>query len=330
MRKRPLKSLLILFILAVSPSAFRAAGHVKTNFAGRAILGIVRAHLPASPNRQADKSGENGIPFGFWNLPMNAIRTPLYNGSVIEESNPTNIIPDLEAARSAEVRVFIRFVGGRHNYQDPATGCFSATLWEQRLARHAQLNLKPFVDDGTLMGNMMLDDVTNRDYWCGAPIPYSDVEAVARYSKRLFPYLPTAVRADMKYLEGYKNWVYLDMGWATYRANKGDVQKYVDFHTSTARALGLGLVTGLNLTDGGDGKSGIPSYWNPAHGSAMSAEEITRYGRTILDNPYVCGFFMWDWVPEYLARPDIASALKGLQQEAAKHPRTACVVRNPR
>jgi hypothetical protein len=267
----------------------------------------------------------SGIPYGFWNIPIPNLGTSPFNGTVIEESNPDNVIPELDAARAAHMRAFMRFVGGRANYQDPVTGCFSVALWEQHMAVHSSLNLKPYADDGTLMGNMMLDDLTNVDYWCGAPVPYSDVERIAQYSKQLFPYLPTAVRADMDYLRGKTDWVYLNIGWATYKASRGDPQEYIAHQVAEAQALRLGLVTGLNVLDGGNGESNIPGFtpglW------AMSSNEISSYGSALLTSSYVCDFLMWNWDPAYMTRADMQAAFVALSQKAAAHPASPCVVR---
>jgi hypothetical protein len=153
-------------------------------------------------------------------------------------------------------------------------------------------------------------------------VPLSDVEAAAQYSKELWPSLPTFIRSPMAYLQGKSDWVYLDAGWEQYSVDEGPAAAFIGGEAAIARRLGLGLVAGLNVLDGGTGASGIPGY---SRGKwAMSAEEVRDYGAALLAEAGVCAFFTWKYEPSYFGRADVRQALAALGELAASHPATPC------
>jgi hypothetical protein len=89
-----------------------------------------------------------------------------------------------------------------------------------------------------------------------------------------------------------------------------------------AKRKGLGLFSGLNLIDDGNGSSGVratvPRGWN------MSASELRSYGSAILSQSYVCGFSMWRHYATYYDRPDIKTAMAELSTKARNHAKTSC------
>lgn len=127
-------------------------------------------------------------------------------------------------------------------------------------------------------------------------IPQSTVEAAAKYSKQLWPTLPTIVNAPAHWLAASTiTYTSLDAGW---------------------------VFAGLNVLDGGDGSSGFhgnyPKKW------AMSANELRTYGSALLSQSYVCGFAMWKYSATYYDRADVKSAMTDLSAQARTHARTSC------
>ncbi len=77
-----------------------------------------------------------------------------------------------------------------------------------------------------------------------------------------------------------------------YRADAGTVEIYASRQHRTATALGLDIVFGLNIANGGDGSSGLPGQ---AHGFyAMSGEEIRDYGAVLTAAPNLRLFLNWE------------------------------------
>jgi len=56
----------------------------------------------------------------------------------------------------------------------------------------------------------------------------------------------------------------------------------------------------------------------------MNAAQIKAWGKRFLSEPGLCGFILWQYEPAYLARPDIAAAIKELEQQARGLPNKAC------
>jgi hypothetical protein len=247
---------------------------------------------------------------------------------VLNGNDPERVMSVLEAARGAKVKVVLNMFVSPRQIKN-SDGSFSLERWKQRVDRFTKVDLKPYIDDGTLIANYLLDEPQSARKWDLEQVPFADVEAAAQYSKQLWPDLPTVVRSDPVYLRRAPfQWVYLDAAWAQYTVRKGNVDEYVAKHTAAAKAAGLGLVIGLNVLDGGDGSSGRrgtkSKYWS------MTPAEISRYGSVLVKVPTACAFLMWKYDREdtsYFTQPDIQAALEGLGRLAADRPTASCRAR---
>lgn len=268
-----------------------------------------------------------GIPYGLYHLPETEFAPP-FTSALRNGSDPAAVMPMLEAARKAGMKVYLNMFVSRRQIQN-LDGSFSLERWKQRIDRFRNLDLNPFILDGTLAGNYLMDEPDSRGKWNGESVPYADIEAAAAYSKQLWPGLTTMIRADPLFLQKAPfRWVYLDAAWAQYTTRKGKVEDYARRHAAAAKALGLGLVVGLNLLDGGDGSSGLQG--TKVKYAAMSPEEITHYGSVLLREPGACALLLWKYDREdrsYFMRPEIRAALETLGLLAATHPASSCKVR---
>jgi hypothetical protein len=149
------------------------------------------------------------------------------------------------------------------------------------------------------------------------------VEEMAKYSKQLYPGMPTLVRVVPSWLASVSvTYTYLDAGWTQYERGKGDAGDWVTAEAAAAKRKGLGLVVGMNVLDGGDGSSRIAGYTKGKY--AMSATELRKHGFALLANSYACGFFNWSHDTDYYGRSDIKSAMADLSAKAKAHAKTAC------
>jgi hypothetical protein len=312
-----------------------AADRPKTRLADLVLdSAVTTAVAPTHPNTAAvapthPNSGPapgRGIPFGLWHLAVTEFRPP-FTGMVLNGTDPAGVLLILEAARKAKVQVILNMFVSPKLVKDP-DGSFNLGLWQQRIDRFATVNLEPYIADGTLAGNMLLDEPHSAKKWNGKDVPFDEIEAAAQYSKRLWPGLPTLVRSDPVYLRKAPfKWVYLDAAWAQYAARKGTADEYVARHAAAAKAAGLGLVLGLNLLDGGDGSSG----WKRTDSKswAMSASEVLKYGSVLVKEPSACALLIWKYDRKdtaYFAQPEIQAALEGLGRLAAARPTAKCRV----
>jgi hypothetical protein len=241
-----------------------------------------------------------GVPFGLAGLPYQAFGRP-YTGAVLIASR-AELAAHLRAAQAGHTRLVLNLAGSSNRYTN-SDGTFNMALWKSRAP----------------------------DTWGGRGISAAEVEEMAQYSKSIWPSLPTAVRARPGWLKdaGF-GWQYLDVAWAQWAGPNGNsgrrtAEQYRDENVAEAKALGLGLVFGMNLLDGGDGSSGvpgtIPGRWQ------MSPGEVIQVGTVLAQTPYACALLNWRYNPEFERRPDTRAALDSVAAAAADRGGISCLQR---
>jgi hypothetical protein len=168
---------------------------------------------------------------------------------------------------------------------------------------------------------VLLDEPYDKSNWNGQPVSKPDIEELARYSKEVWPSLVTVVRTHYDYLQGYQ-YRHLDAVRAQYHSRFGAIEDFIAEHIGVSRSLGLAMIGGVNLLNGGSSSSGIPGEQEGKF--AMSAAEIRSWGRRFLTDPYICGFLMYQYDSVYLARPDIKAALAELSEVARGIRKKSC------
>jgi hypothetical protein len=287
--------------------------------------------VPTDPADPADpalvlidkRSSLPGVVFGTFNMEsqsLNSVHTGWMQGGPLD---PSNILSKLAAARAKGGRVVIKLCKGKDDYVKNADGTFSLSKWKSLVGRFRSVNLTPYINDGTIVGHYLIDEPQRASRWGGKVISPATLEAMAQYSKQLWPGMTTMVRVVPSWLAGFSTtYRYLDAGWGQYSSPKGDAARWVAAEVAAAKSKGLGLVVGLNVLDGGDGSSRIPG-WTPGQ-YAMSASEIRSYGSTLLAQSYACAFFNWSYDSEYYGRTDMKSAMADVSSKARSHAKTAC------
>jgi hypothetical protein len=280
-----------------------------------------------------------GIPFGDTHLPVANFGTT-YTGALLAMW-PSLTRKTLDAARAKGMRIVIGMSGNRMYYTDH--GRFNLAKWKAKVSQYRKFNFAPYVKDGTVIGHFLIDEPFCDICWGGKKISYSEIEAMARYSKSLWPTLPTGVRSPPSHL-GTRRYSAVDFGWAqwegplhvpTYRMTP---EKYRDRETAAARALGIGVVFGLNYLDAGDGTSHVNGTYakdpNPRDNKfcnsrycwryAMTASEVRRVGRVLAAAPYGCALLSWKYDVAFLSRSGMRSAIAEVAQIARNRSRASC------
>jgi hypothetical protein len=264
-----------------------------------------------------------GISFGVAEMQkeyFSTIYTGTQPGGMLD---PSNMLSWLSAARAKGARVVVKLCKGRDLWVKNADGTFSFTKWKALVDRYKAVNFSSYINDGTVLGHYLIDEPSRPERWGGKVISQSQIEAMAAYSKKIWPNMPTLVRVVPSWLaKSSITYTHLDAAWFQYAARFGDPAKAIAAEVAIAKSKGLGLVTGMNVLDGGNGSSGIPGYTSGKW--KMSATEIRNYGGGLLSNSYVCGFFTWMWDIPYYSRTDIKSAMTALSIQARAHARTSC------
>jgi hypothetical protein len=268
-------------------------------------------------------SSQAGIVFGSFNMgnsDLNSVHTGWMNGGPLD---PSNIISWLDGARAKGARVVIKLSKGKDHYVQNGDRTFSLTKWKALVSRYRNVNLGPYIADGTIIGHYLIDEPQRAERWGGKVISQATLEEMAQYSKEVWPQMTTLVRVVPSWLASAAvSYRYLDAGWLQYASGKGDAGSVVRAEASAARRKGLGLVVGMNVMDGGNGSSKIRGVTGGRW--AMSASEIRSYGAALVGESYACGFFNWTHNASYYGRSDIKSAMADISAEARNHEKTSC------
>ena len=256
-------------------------------------------------------AGLSGIPFGASAMPL-SLYGPTYTGGLMNPQQPESLLARLAAVRGAKARVVLAFAGGPLQYTN-ADGTFNFDLWKARVARYSSIDFSSYISDGTVVGHYLIDQPNCTTCWGGQAIPQDMVEAMAQYSKSIWPSLTTIARAEATWLSGFAGqYVSLDAGWAQYVVRKGDVNAFLADNVAAAQSEGLGLIVGLNLLKGN------------ADLSSLTASQIKSFGSVLLGSSYACAFISWQYDSTYFAQTDIKSALGSLSKKAKRHAPTSC------
>ena len=258
-----------------------------------------------------------GIPFGPYHLPTGLFGS---GNATLRSAAPLAILADLEAARQAGTRVILSFVGNERRYRDDK-GHFSMAKWKGRVDRFRGFDISSYIQDGTVIGHYILDEPHDASNWGGTVVTRAQVDEMARYSKEIWPSMPTLIRGWPDFLKGYQ-YKYLDAAWAQYSDRFGDVDAFITSNVRDARAAGLALVVGLNLLGGGNKSGGLKGFSGSRY--AMTASQVRRAGGVLMAEPYSCAFINWEYNAAYFSRSDIQAALEELNQEARSRPLKSC------
>jgi hypothetical protein len=252
-------------------------------------------------------ASRRGIPIGNFAQPMSAFgRT--YNGGH-QNFSPGSIVRELKAIRARGGRVVVAFSGSPKYYRE--NGHFSFEKWKSRVKRFKGINLSQFIKDGTIIGHYMIDEPNDPANWRGRPVSPATLERMAKYSKQLWPRMPTIVRVEPGYLG--RNHHYLDAAWAQYLHRKGPVESFLRRNVSAAQDRRLGLVVGLNVLKGGS-----------PNGTRMTATEVKKWGSALLNSSYPCAFISWTYNRTYLSSRGVGDAMRALRHKAESRSARSC------
>jgi hypothetical protein len=231
---------------------------------------------------------------------------------------PDSLLAHLEAARWANARVLLNFTGHNKWFRDSRG--FNFEMWKKRVDRFRGLDLSSYIADGTIMGHFIMDEPNDSRDWNGTVVSRASVDAMAEYSKQIWPSMTTIIRAWPAYLKGYQ-YHYLDAAWAQFNGRRfPNLEAFIAENVRDAKASGLELVVGLNILAGGiKGPSG---YYRDRN--AMSASELRSWGGALLSEPYICAVMNWRYNADYFSRPDIILAFEDLNQQARNRPQKSC------
>ncbi len=246
-----------------------------------------------------------------------------YNGA-LRTLSPASASSDLAYAKAKGIRVVVSLPGNRSNFTN-SDKTFNLSLWKQRmdLWRPQAALLATYYANGTILANYLQDEPDCSSCWGGKPITGAEVAEMGRYAKAILPGIPTVVRVVPAWfrkvgLDGTN----IDLAWAQYGGPlhapslRMTPEQFRDQNVADAKALGMGLIIGMNTLDGGDGSSRIPGTYNlniVSNRWQMSAAEVERAGMVFAKEPYVCAVLDWRYSPTLTSSNYPASQAAGIR-----------------
>jgi hypothetical protein len=283
-----------------------------------------------------------GVAFGDFHLPANLFSSSLYTGS-LQALSASSAVSLLNSAKGYGERVVISMAGNRKNYTN-ADHTFNMTLWKNRVGAFKSLNFAQFVTSGTVIGHYLIDEPLCAQCWGGKAITVAQIEEMSRYSKSIWPTLPTGVRAAPSKL-GSIPYASLNFAWAQWEGPLHGAsfrltpQQFRDAQTALAQKLSLGLVFGLNYLDGGDGTSHINGTYakdpnlsdnvycrspGGCYRYAMTSTEVRNVGSVLAAASYGCALISWQYNTTFIARSGMKDALTYISNFAKNRARKGC------
>jgi hypothetical protein len=252
----------------------------------------------------------SGIAIGTGSQP-NSLYGARYNGA-LRIIGPDHLLSDLSAIKSRGGRVVVNLAGGQRRFRDK-DGHFSFTLWKNSVDRFRRINFSSYIKDGTIIAHYLIDEPNDPTNWSGRVVSQATVEAMAKYSKQIWPGMSTVVRAYPDYMAKYSGtYYYLDAAWAQYVYRKGPINDFLSQNVSLAKKKGLALVVGLNLLKGGPNRT------------KMTASQVKSWGATLLGSSYPCAFVSYMYNSTYLSTSGIKDAMDYLRNKAQNRTTKSC------
>jgi hypothetical protein len=280
-----------------------------------------------------------GIPFGpssLWTLNKLEYGPAPFTASQNYISADT-LIQQINAARSKGHRLVLAMAGGLPT-RYTTNGKFDLAKWKTRMNTYNRSTLKTAVAtavaDGTVIGNMMIDEPETVRW--GGNITKATLDQMAVYAKTIFPTLPEGLnhgppgykwRATERYtkvdyvLYQYNHWV-----------NSGNLVAWRDAVLAQAKLDGVRPALSLNVLNGGKQDKGDGNYDCAGAGQGgfgtaypncqMTADQVRTWGKAL--TPYACFMMVWRYDKAYMTEPANQLAFKDIAALAASKPKPTC------
>lgn len=242
--------------------------------------------------------------------------------------SPSGVTEMLDSAQARDARITLRVTGGNENFQTNGDRIFVLSEWKTAFNDVSSMNLSEYVADGTLIGHYAIDE------------PFSDfdnmtsgfLEDMCEYQKSFAGWrsVPCLVREKNTRLYEHSptgGYQYVDAGWAQIADHHYDqeynnnMQAYFQDNLTKGRAVGLGLMYGFNLLNGGREFAGCAQPGSTEN-CAMTASEIREVADALenLGSDQGCGVMGWEIADQgpardYFFSTGIQSALQYLNSQ---------------
>lgn len=251
-----------------------------------------------------------GVLFGPWHLPSDEYGTYPATGAylgwqtVASARSPAEFMEQLREAKGARLSIFVNLVPRKaapYGGPDLTSYLKSLQIWKPYAGE-----LQELAEDGVVAGIVGADEPECSSCWRGEAWTDEQMIQVAEATEALIPGVPFGFREKPTELTRRSPELIrmLDFGWwqdegplHPAKAPKTAAGRLAAEITA-AKSLGVSLVTGMNVLDGGDGSSGIPGTYRNASSKEvnrwqMSPAEVLANGTLFLTAPEACAVVDW-------------------------------------
>jgi hypothetical protein len=246
------------------------------------------------------------------------------------------VVTRINYARSMGQRLVLNLTGGPStNYT--TNGKFDMTKWKNEMNTYKTSTIKNAVaagvSDGTIIGNMLIDEPETPKW--GGVITKPILDQMATYAKQIFPTLPVGLNHGPP---GYKwrNWErYKVVDYVLYQYNywitTGNVTSWRDAVLYQAKLDGVTPALSVNLLNGGredrsgtwdcneSGQAGVGTRYPNCR---MTSDQLRSWGKAL--TPYGCFMLMWRYDGTYMSKSANQDAFKDIAALAATKARRSC------
>jgi len=294
----------------LDPESSTPPSTIDQNLPAEADTSAIALAPADEPSLATSYSG--GMPIGTFAQPTNQWGSR-YNGGY-RNIYPQYLVSELSAIKARGGKVVLMFAGSEQNYKD-ASGHFSLSKWKARVDRFRKTNFSSYIKDGTIIGHYLIDEPQDPANWNGTRVSQNTLDAMAAYSKSIWPSMVTIVRSPPDYLAAWSgSYRYLDAAWAQYVIFRWpNVNDFISSNVSKAKSKGLALIVGMNVINGGSKKN-----------TEMTPSQLRTYGAALLNNSYPCAFISWQYRDSYMSRSAVKDAMSYLRSKANQKSFKSC------
>lgn len=285
----------------------------------------------------------SGIPFGPYNAWAGTAfksNTQAFTAS-IGSATSTNILEQINDARSSGVSLILAMTGGAHeNYM--TNGVFDLAKWQAKMNTFNTSAIKTAVAaavaDGTIIGNSVMDEphvygLGDGNTWGPqGTMTKTRVDQMCGYVKSMFPTLPVGVVHGHDAFETAKSYTVCEFIVDQYAHRKGSVTAFRDAALAMGRRDGIAIAFSMNILNGGI-QAARDGLWNCSLTTTggrgtydpncrMTPAQVREWG-TVLGSAG-CAMMMWRYDDVFMAKLENQQAFKDIAARLATLPTKSC------
>ena len=274
-------------------------------------------------------------PVGLWNTATTVSFGPKPISFSQNANNPSNIVTQISAARSMGQRLVLALSASNTN--NTTGGKFDMTKWKNHINAYNTTAIRNAiaagVSDGTIIGNMLLDEPETKRW--GGNIDKRVIDQLASFAKSIFPTLPQGINHGPPGYKWHTDQTYKVLDYVLYQYNwwvtSGDVNGWRNTVLARAKTDGVKPALALNVLDGGvqdrsgswdctgSGQAGKGTY---APNCRMTPDQMTSWGKALIG--YGCFMMLWKYDGDYMRKSTNQTAFSQLASAAATKTRQSC------